>query len=107
MESLYNKEKKLETVLEKLTNLRKSSTSYVDGIDDLYVEKNQLQSEKNEIESKYKQLLLEYKNLKQKLKILEDKYLKKKQLQEQFSQDINELGEETESLVEEIDKWQM
>ena len=107
MESLYNKEKKLETVLEKLTNLRKSSKSYVDGIDDLYVEKNQLQSEKNETESKYKQLLLEYNNLKQKLKILEDKYSKKKQLQEQFSQDINELGEETESLVEEIEKWQM
>ena len=107
MESLYNKEKKLETVLEKLTNLSRSSKSYVNSIDDLYVEKNQLQSEKSEIESKYKQLLLEYNNLKQKLKILEDKYSKKKQLQEQFSQDINELGEETESLVEEIEKWQM
>ena len=107
MESLYNKEKKLETVLEKLTNLSRSSKSYANSIDDLYVEKNQLQSEKNETESKYKQLLLEYNNLKQKLKILEDKYSKKKQLQEQFSQDINELGEETESLVEEIEKWQM
>ena len=74
MESLYNKEKKLETVLEKLTNLSRSSKSYADGIDDLYVEKNQLQSEKNEIESKYKQLLSEYNNLKQKLKILENKY---------------------------------
>ena len=41
------------------------------------------------------------------LKILEDKYSKKKQLQEQFSKDIDELGEETESLVEEIEKWQM
>jgi len=107
MESIYNKEKKLETVLEKLTNLSRSSKSYAGNIDDLYLEKNQLQSEKNEIESKYKQLLLEYNNLKQKLKILEGKYLKKKQLQEQFSQDINELGEETESLVEEIEKWQM
>ena len=107
MESIYNKEKKLETVLEKLTNLSRSSKSYANSIDDLYVEKNQLQSEKNETESKYKQLLLEYNNLKQKLKILEDKYSKKKQLQEQFSQDINELGEETESLVEEIEKWQM
>ena len=107
MESIYNKEKKLETVLEKLTNLSRSFKSYANGIDDLYVEKNQLQSEKNEIESKYKQLLLEYNNLKQKLKILEGKYSKKKQLQEQFSQDINELGEETESLVEEIEKWQM
>ena len=107
MESLYNKEKRLETVLEKLINLSRSSKNYAGGIDDLYVEKNQLQSEKSEIESKYKQLLLEYNNLKQKLKILENKYSKKKQLQEQFSQDINELGEETESLVEEIEKWQM
>ena len=102
MESLYSKEKKLEAVLEQLTNLSRSSKSYADNIDDLYVEKNQLQSEKNEIESKYKQLFLEYNNLKQKLKTLEDKYSKKKQLQEQFSQDINELGEETESLVEKI-----
>ena len=107
MESLYSKEKKLKAVLEQLTNLGRSSKSYANNIDDLYVEKNQLQSEKNETESKYKQLLLEYNNLKQKLKILEDKYSKKKQLQEQFSQDINELGEATESLVEEIVMWQM
>ena len=53
MESLYSKEKKLETVLEKLTNLSRSSKSYADNIDGLYVKKNQLQSEKNEIESKY------------------------------------------------------
>ena len=78
MESIYNKEKKLETVLEKLTNLSRSSKSYAGNIDDLYLEKNQLQSEKNEIESKYKQLLLEYNNLKQKLKTLENKYSKKK-----------------------------
>ena len=58
MENIYSKEKKLETVLEKLTNLSRSSKSYANSIDDLYVEKNQLQSEKNEIESKYKQLLL-------------------------------------------------
>ena len=78
MENIYSKEKKLETVLEKLTNLSRSSKSYANSIDDLYVEKNQLQSEKNENESKYKQLLLEYNNLKQKLKTLEDKYSKKK-----------------------------
>jgi DNA repair ATPase RecN len=77
MESIYNKEKKLETVLEKLTNLSRSSKSYAGNIDDLYLEKNQLQSEKNEIESKYKQLLLEYNNLKQKLKILETNIQKK------------------------------
>ena len=107
MENLYIKEKRLKTALEKLRSLSSSYSGGENEINDLYVEKNQLQSEKTETESKYKQLLLEYNNLKQKLKILEDKYSKKKQLQEQFSQDINELGEETESLVEEIEKWQM
>ena len=107
MENLYIKEKRLETALEKLKSLSSSYSGGQNEINDLYVEKNQLQSEKTETESKYEQLLLEYNNLKQKLKILEDKYSKKKQLQEQFSQDINELGEETESLVEEIEKWQM
>ena len=107
MENLYIKEKRLETALEKLKSLSSSYSGGQNEINDLYVEKNQLQSEKNEIESKYKQLLIEYNNLKERLKAVEDKYLKKKRLQEQFNQDIDELGEETESLVEEIEKWQM
>ena len=32
---------------------------------------------------------------------------KAKKTQDQFNQDIDELGEETESLVEEIEKWQI
>ena len=32
---------------------------------------------------------------------------KQKKIQEQFNQDIDELGEETNSLVEEIEKWQI
>ena len=32
---------------------------------------------------------------------------KNKKLQEQFNQDIDELGEETNSLVEKIEKWQI
>ena len=39
MENIYSKEKKLETVLEKLTNLSRSSKSYAGNIDDLYLEK--------------------------------------------------------------------
>ena len=33
--------------------------------------------------------------------------MKSKEIQNQFNQDIEELGEETESLVEEIEKWQI
>tara|TARA_B100000427_G_C15089431_1_gene412159 strand:- start:210 stop:533 length:324 start_codon:yes stop_codon:yes gene_type:complete len=107
MENLYIKEKKLQSVLDKLSNLSKGPKVYKDSVEDLYVEKNQLQSEKNEIENKYKQLILEYNNLKERLKMAENKYSKTKKMQEQFNQDIDELGEETESLVEEIEKWQM
>ena len=107
MENLYNKEKKLEIVLEKLANLSRTPKVYADRVDELYLEKNQLQSEKNEIENKNKEQLVENNNLKERLKKLETEHLRKKQLQEQFNQDIDELGEETESLVEEIEKWQM
>ena len=64
METLYNKEKKLETVLEKLVNLSRSSESSTEEVNNLYLEKNQLQSEKNEIEVKYNQLIAEYSALK-------------------------------------------
>ncbi len=106
MESLYNKEKQLETALNRLKNLSKSSTSYAGEINDLYEERNQLKIEKNEAENKYKQLLLEHGNLKKKLKTLEGETLKNKSLQDELNQDINELSQETDSLVEEIDKWQ-
>tara|TARA_B100001123_G_C14912345_1_gene868302 strand:- start:430 stop:753 length:324 start_codon:yes stop_codon:yes gene_type:complete len=106
MESLYNKEKKLKTALNKLEGLNKSSTSYLGEINDLYEEKNQLKIEKSEAENKYNQLLLEHNNLKKKLKILEGETLKHKKLQDDLNQDINELSQETDSLVEEIDKWQ-
>ena len=106
MENLYNKEKKLQSVLEKLSNLSKAPKVGENSIDDLYVEKNQLQSEKTEIERKYKQLLTEYNNLKKRLDQMQAENSKKQKLQDQFNQDIDELGRETDSLVEEIEKWQ-
>ena len=38
---------------------------------------------------------------------MEEEQEKNKKLQRQFNQDIDELGEETNSLVEEIEKWQI
>ena len=51
METLYNKEKRLETVLEKLKNLNSLPSVHTRDLEQLYVEKNQLQSEKIEIET--------------------------------------------------------
>ena len=106
MENLYIKEKRLENALEKLKNLSSSYSGDQNEISDLYVEKNQLQSEKNEIARKYKQLLSEYNNLKKRLDQIQEENSKKQKLQDRFNQDIDELGRETESLVEEIEKWQ-
>ena len=107
MESLYIKEKRLQSVLEKLKNLSNLPNVHTHEIDKILVEKNQLQSEKIEIEKKYKDLLLKYADLKNHLKKIVDDQKKNKKLQEQFNQDIDELGEETNSLVEEIEKWQI
>ena len=46
-------------------------------------------------------------NQKDKIFKLEQELNKKTQLQERFNREIDELSQETEELVEEIDKWQM
>jgi len=38
---------------------------------------------------------------------MEEEQKKAKRMQDKFNQDIEELGEETDSLVEEIEKWQI
>ena len=37
---------------------------------------------------------------------MQEESSKKQKIQDQFNQDIDELGRETDSLVEEIEKWQ-
>ena len=106
METLYNKEKKLETALSKLKSLSENSSSNLGEINDLYEEKNQLEIEKQAAENKYNQLIDEHENLKRKLKSLEEKTEKNRKAEDEFNQEIRELSEETDSLVEEIEKWQ-
>ena len=49
----------------------------------------------------------EHKYLKEKIKKLQLEVRKKSELEDKFNQDIEELSQETESLVNEIEKWQM
>ena len=60
METLNTKEKRLENVLEKLKNLSDLPSINTEELDQIYAEKNQLQSEKIEVEKKYNDLLLKY-----------------------------------------------
>ena len=45
--------------------------------------------------------------MKEKLFKLQSEVNKKSEIEEKFKEDIDELSQETENLVEEIDKWQM
>ena len=49
----------------------------------------------------------EHKYLKEKIKNLQLEVNKKSVIEDKFNQDIEELSQETENLVNEIDKWQM
>ena len=49
----------------------------------------------------------EHKYLKEKIKKLQLEVNQKSELEESFKKDIEDLSQETESLVSEIDKWQM
>ena len=63
--------------------------------------------QKNELEKKNQQLIKEHKLLKEKIKSLQLEVKKKSELEDSFNQDIEELSQETETLVSEIEKWQM
>ena len=58
------------------------------------------------MEEKYKSLVDDYGNLSKKLDEFENKEKFEKKKQIEFSEKIDELNQETDTLIEEIDKWQ-
>ena len=65
-----------------------------------YLDKNQKLKKKNH------ELLREHKYLKQKIYDLQKQAIKQSNMEDRFNQDIEELSQETENLVNEIEKWQ-
>ena len=106
MKSVIEKEKKLNLALTKLKNLNLKNPDIKKNIENLKAQKNQLEIEKQELEDKYKGLEDDYNNLTKKLD--EFKNLEKVELKRQmeFSEKIDELNQETDTLLDEIDKWQ-
>jgi len=107
MSNLENKEKNLNSLIQKLSNLSNSYSHDELKTEQLKKERDYFLNEKNELEDKHLKLLREQKYLKNKIVNLEDEMNKKSVLQEKFSKEIDDLSQETEELVEEIDKWQM
>ena len=105
MSSLEKKEQNLNQLIDKLNSLSLSYSQPNHEIEKIRTEKNELANKKKEIEKKNEELMREHKYLKEKIKKLQLEVSKKSKIEDTFNQDIDELGRERESLVEEIDKW--
>ena len=103
---ILKKEKKLNLALAKLKNLNLKNPDVKKNIENLSSQKNQLEIEKQEIEEKYKSLINDYNSLSKKLDELQNQEKTEQKRQIEFSEKIDELNQETDILLDEIDKWQ-
>ena len=106
MNSVIEKEKKLNIALTKLKNFNFKNPDIKKNIENLTDQKNQLEIEKQELEEKYKSLVNEYNVLTKKLEEFQNQEKIEKKKQIEFSEKIDELNQETDTLLDEIDKWQ-
>ena len=107
MKYFSEKEKKLEIALHKLKKLNLIDEDSQKNLKFLSDQKNQLEIEKKELQSKHESLMNEHQKLKDHLKNIKDKNSAHKVDQLRFNEKIDELNQETDILLNEIDKWQM
>ena len=106
MKYISEKEKKLEDALKKLKKLDFKNDAISQDIKELIDQKNQLEIEKQELEEKYKSLINDYNDLTKKLDKFQNQERIDQKKQIEFSEKIDELNQETDTLLDEIDKWQ-
>ena len=107
MKNFEKKETNLKQLIEKLGKLNTSYSQHSFDNESIEREKDLIESEKVQLEKKNQEILREHKYLTERVKKHELELKSKKELEKKFNQDINELNQETQSLVEEIEKWQM
>ena len=107
MSIIEKKEKNLNQLINKLNSLTLTYSQPTYEIENIKSEKNEILRQKNEVEKKNQELLREHKYLKEKIKSLQLEINKRLDFEENFDQEIEDLNQETESLVSEIEKWQM
>ena len=107
MKNFEKKETNLNQLIEKIGKLNTSYSQYSFDNKSIERERNSFASEKEELEKKNQEILREHKYLKDRVKKLEYELKSKKELEKKFNQDINDLNQETQNLVDEIEKWQM
>ena len=107
MKNYGEKEKKLDNVLEKLNMMSDKVVKMNKDINSLNVERNQLLREKEESERNFQTLSQQHTKLKAALEKINTNVKHKFGNQNNFSQKIDELNQETETLMDEIEKWRM
>ena len=106
MKNYEEKEKKLENVLKKLNTMSNRVIKMSNDINSLNLEKNQLLREKDESYKNFQNLSEQNKELKSKLEKINENITNKFGGQNNFNKKIDELNQETETLIDEIEKWQ-
>ena len=106
MKNYEEKEKKLDNILKRLNSLSNKVIKMSNDIDLLNSEKNQLLREKEESERNFHLLSKRHQELKSELEKIDKDVRYKFANQNNFGQKIDELNQETETLIDEIEKWQ-
>ena len=106
MKNYEEKEKKLDNVLRKLNTMSNRVIEMSNDINSLNLEKNQLLREKEESYKNFQNLSEQNKELKSKLEKISENITNKFGSQNNFNKKIDELNQETETLIDEIEKWQ-
>ena len=107
MKNFEKKETNLNQLIHKLRKLNISYSQF--NFDNLSIQKERdiIQHKKEELEKKNIQILREHKFLRDRVTKLEQQLKDKRDMEKKFNKDIDDLNQETLSLVEEIEKWQM
>ena len=106
MNSVNEKEKKLNFALTKLKNFNFKNSETKKNMEILNAQKNQLEIEKQDLEDRYKLLKVDYNSLSKRLEEMQSKEKIEQKKQIEFSEKIDELNQETDTLLNDIDKWQ-
>ena len=106
MKNYKEKEKKLDNILKRLNSMSGKVIEMNNDINSLNLEKNQLLREKEESEKNFKNLLKQHQGLKSELEKIDKEGGHKFGNQDNFNKKIDELNQETETLIDEIEKWQ-
>ena len=106
MKNYEEKEKKLDNVLKKLNSMTNKVIKANNDINSLNLEKNQLLGEKEESEINFQLLSQQHQELKFELEKINEDVKHKFGNKNSFYRKIDELNQETETLINEIDKWQ-